>query len=464
MIVILARLLTPDDFGVAAMALVATTIVSLFADPALAVTLIQRPTITERDRSTVFWVTFAVGGLATVVGVAISPLVANFFGEPQVTALFAATSLTFTVVALGATQRALLARKLDFRGLQLREIGSALIGFVAAIALAVGGFGPWAVVGNTIVAAVASTVLLWFLTPWRPHFMFSRQSFRELGSFGGQLFLARMFTWANTNADNLLVGRFLGPAALGFYALAYNVMFLPMTRLAVPLQAVLSPAYSRMQHDVERLEAAWLKSYRIIVGLLAPGFFGIMVVAPDLIPVAFGSKWEEAVHPLQLLCLAGAAHAVVTLDWAILQARGKGGTLLRLYGFVAIVSVASFVIGLQFGIVGVAAAYAIAKWLLFLPDTWITTRGVSFRFWPAVRASAGPLPLALAAAAVSFLLREALVAADVIPFARLLLVGGVMLLVYVGLVLAVAPETVGEARRALRRRSGQGGAETTASS
>ncbi len=455
MVIVLARLLTPHDLGVAGMALVAATFVTVFADPALGITLIQRPTITERDRCTVFWTTLGVGLVATLLGIALSGAVAGFFGVSEVASLFAVLSTTFTIIAVGSTQRALLLRSLNFKALQLREIGAALVGFCAAIALAFAGFGAWAVIGNSVVAALTSTALLWKFSSWRPSLTYSRDSLHELGTFGGSVFLARIFQWANLSADNMLVGRFLGASALGAYALAYNVMFLPMTRLAIPLQQVLSPAYSRMQDDLPRLEAAWLRSKRLIVGMLAPGFLLTLVVAPDLIPVVFGAKWDNAIVPLQFLCLAGLAHALVTLDWSILQARGKGGTLLRLYAFLSVVTVASFVIGLAWGIVGVAACYAVAKWVLYLPDTWITTRGVSFGFWPAVRASLAPLPLAAAGAAAAFGVREASVAADIRPLVRILLAGGTMVAVYLGLVLLIAPSLVAEARRALFRGKGR---------
>ena len=123
-----------------------------------------------------------------------------------------------------------------------------------------------------------------------------------------------MLNWTTLNLDKLLIGRVKGTAALGAYSLAYNVMFLPMTRIALPLGAVLLPAYSRLQDERERLELGWLRSKRIAVLLLMPCFATTFVVAPDLIPTVFGSKWDEAILPLQLLSIAGLAQAIGTFD------------------------------------------------------------------------------------------------------------------------------------------------------
>jgi PST family polysaccharide transporter len=229
-------------------------------------------------------------------------------------------------------------------------------------------------------------------------------------------------------------------------------MFMPMTRIGLPIQQVLSPAYSRIQDDDVRLERAWLASKRVSNALLAPAFLGTLVAAPDVVHVVFGSKWDEAIRPLQLLCVAGAAHASVQLHWSILQARGKAGSLLRVVVLVAIVTVGSFAAGLPWGITGVAASYAIAKWALVLPDTWITTRAVGFDFWRGLASSIAVVPLAAVAAAATFGFRLLLVHAGVPPAARLPLLAIEMVAAYVGLILNIAPSVLDDAKKAFRSR------------
>jgi len=392
---VLARLLTPADYGVAGMAIVTTSFVVLFTDPALGTALVQRKEITELDRSTIFWATVAIGVLATIGGIALSGVVADIFNTPAVAPLFAVTSLSFLFNSLAVAPVSLLTRKLAYRSLQIREIMATVAGAAAALTVAIAGFGPWAIVANWVTFSAVSTVLVWILSEWRPHFMFSGDSLRQLGGFGAKVFGARTMMWANINIDNVLVGRFLGATALGSYSLAYNVMFLPMARISVPLTQVVSPAFARLQEERERLERAWLRSKRLSTALLIPSFLVVMVTAPDLVDVVFGSKWHAAILPLQLLCVAGIATALVALNFSIVQACGEGNALVRLNTIVSIVTISAFVLGLRYGIVGVAAFYAVAKWLLVLVDTRITTKAVSFGFWPALRAGTGTLPLLL---------------------------------------------------------------------
>jgi len=451
--IILARLLTPAEYGIAGMALVVASFVGNFADPSLSAALIQRPTITERDRSTVFWTALALGGTLTLAGIASAGLVADFFGEPQVKNIFIVTSLCFVLSSLSVAPRALLVRRLSYRTLEIREMTSRVIGGITAVVVAFAGFGPWAVVSNFVATTAVSTLLLWLLIDWRPRLIYSGESLRTLGGFSTKVFSSSMLAWGNLNLDNVLVGRALGSAALGAYSLAYNVMFLPITRIGRPLSDVLSPAYSRIQTDRERLERAWLRGKRMVVLLVAPGFLSILVTAPDLVQVVFGAKWDASVVPLQLLCVAGLAHSLGMLNWGVLSASGKGGSLLRLTILTSFVTWTSFVIGLEWGIVGVAAAYATARWILVLPEAWITSRAVSFAFKPTLLAGGAIIPLGVAAAAVAFGIRELLVAGDVAPALRVLMVVAALLATYLLLVLVALPGLVADIRATLAKRS-----------
>jgi PST family polysaccharide transporter len=450
---ILARLLSPRDYGVAGMAMVCVSFASLFTDPALGTALVQRSRITEKDRSTVFWTTCTVGAAVALIGVALSGYVADMFGQREVKPLFMVLSAGLFLSAVGVTQLALLTRTLSYRSIEIREIGATLVAAVCAVAVALAGFGPWAIITNWLVFTAVSLVLVWFMTPWRPTFTFSRSSLVDLGGFGVKVFGARVLTWGNSNMDNVLIGRFLGAAPLGAYALAYNVMYVPITRISVPLMSVLSPAYARMQHDGERLLAAWLKSKSTITALLGPAFAVVIVVAPDLVPVAFGPKWHAAVVPVQLLCLAGLAQTLVAVHWGILTALDRPGTLVRINLLVTVVTVAAFVAGLPFGIVGVAAFYAGARWLLVFVDTALTTRAVGYPFWRSLHAGFDLLPVAVVAGAAGFGVRVLLVDADVAQVVRLFVVSGVIAGSYLLFLYLAAPRTYADLKATIFRRT-----------
>lgn len=451
LVLCLARLLSPADYGVAGMAMVCVSFAGLFTDPALGTALVQRRTISEADRSTVFWTTCVIGAIAMLIGFAISGYVADIFHQHEVKKLFMVLSVTLFVSGLSVTQMSLLMRELAYRSIEIREIVATVLAMVCALVVAFLGYGPWAIIANMFVFTVASTALVWFMSPWRPHFTFSRASLFDLGGFGLGIYGARFLSWGNSNMDNTLVGRYLGAAPLGAYALAYNVMYVPITRIASPLATVFSPAYARMQHDPDRLRLAWLRSKRVISCLLAPAFAVTIVVAPDLIPVVFGSKWHAAVVPTQLLSLAGLAQTLVGMHWAVLTALKKPGTLLRVNIVVSFVTIGAFVAGLPYGIVGVSAFYAGARWLLIPVDTFMTTRAISFPFGSALRAGADMLPLTIAAGAIGYGARLLLVEAGVPAAARLVLVSALIVAVYAGFLRVVMPALFRELREGIGR-------------
>jgi O-antigen/teichoic acid export membrane protein len=164
------------------------------------------------------------------------------------------------------------------------------------------------------------------------------------------------------------------------------------------------------------------------------------------VPVVFGQKWRDAIPVLQLLCIAGVGHTFVTLNWSVLQARGQAGLLLRLNLFCTAVIFSAFVVGLNWGVTGVAAGYAVAKWLLILPDTWVTCRSLSLRLIPSLRASGAAVPLAVVAAGLASGLRSLLISGGVPASLRLVIVLGVGALAYLGLVSIAAPELVREVK------------------
>jgi O-antigen/teichoic acid export membrane protein len=449
--IILARLLVPRDFGLASMALLFVGVASVFTDLSLGQALIARRTITEADRSTAFWTTLAAGAGCAVTGVAVSGLVADFFSTPAVAPLFAVTSTLFLITAFASTQTALLTRELQFRSLQLRQMAGAVIAGVVGVSLAFAGAGAWALVVQALTAESVSLVLVWRFSSWRPRATYSTDSLRRLGPFAVKTSGARVLGYVNLNADNFLIARFLGASPLGIYAVAYNVMFAPLARLAQPIQQVLFPAFALMAADPPRAGAAWLRGNRIVASITVPAFVGLAIVAPDFVPVVLGERWVKAVPVLEFLCIAGLAQSLQSLNHSILQALDRAGALLAFMIFSATVTVSAFAIGLHWGVVGVAAGFAAARALVLPVFTAICCRAAQVR----VRAVAETLrPLFEVSAAMgvaAYGVRLALEGAGVPAAYRLAAVVVVGATAYLGLLAwrqpALVKEIVGLARR-----------------
>lgn len=392
---VLARLLTPDDYGLASLVLVFSSLIFIFSDLSLGAALVQRKVLTERDRSTVFWVSIGAGAACTLIGIAVSGLVADFFREPEVKPLFIAVSFSFFLVSLGVTQEALLTRSMSFRALELRQMAAAIIGAVAAIVVAMRGGGPWAIIVQQIVVVAMGSLLIWLVSPWKPRFVFSMASLRDLGSFGGNVFGTRMVFYLNRNADNLLIGRFLGPAALGAYTLAYNVILLPFSQIAGPLEQLLYPAFSRLQDEASRLREAFLRVNRVVCAINMPLLLGLAVLADQFVPVVLGDQWNAAIPVIQILAVVGLAQSIQALNGSVLQARDRTNWLLRYSLVFTGVTVAAFVAGVSFGIVGVAWSLLIASCFLEPLYAYITARALGMPVWHIARNLWGPVQASL---------------------------------------------------------------------
>jgi PST family polysaccharide transporter len=450
--IILARVLAPHDFGLAAMVLVVAGVITLIGDSALGTAVIQRHSLTEDDRSTVFWLSASIGLTFTLIGVAIAGPVASFYGQGSVRGLFAAMSLGFMITSLGTVQSATLVREMNFRALELRQLAAGLSGAATGIVLAVLGAGPWAIVCQQLATSIVSTILLWSFSGWRPSRTFSPGNLKSIVGFTGSVFGQNLLYYGGRNVDNVLIGRYLGAAPLGAYSLAYNVMLMPFHQIGGMVQQVLFPAFSRMQKDPRRIAEIWLRATRLVSAITVPALVGLVVVAPDFVSVLLGPKWHSAVPLIRILAWAGLLQSLQTLNGDIMWSLDRAGTFLRFTIVWFVASIASFVIGLQWGILGLATSYTICCALIEPLNGWLTARvlGVSFArlvsgFWGVAQATGG-----MAAAVLA--VRTGLIGAGLSPAPRLAICVAVGIAVYLPLLAWRAPETVAEVTSVLGQR------------
>lgn len=447
-----ARMLTPDEYGLAALALVFSSLVMIFSDLALGAALIQRKTLSLVDRDTAFWVTAASGVLFTVLGVLLAGPIAALYGEPDAEPLLAVLSATFLISALGAPQQSLMLRDMDFRRVELLPMGGAVVGGAAGVTVAALDGGAWAIIVQYVVTTTMTTLLVWLRSSWRPRLAFSLASLRDLGGFSIYMLGHRMLYYLQVNGDRFLIGRFLSTTSLGVYAVAYNTMLVPASKLGGPLQRVFSPAFSRIQDEPERIAATWARVTRIMAAVSVPSLAGLVVVAPDFVPAVLGSQWTEAVPVVQILAWVGIIQAIQTLNSDILMARDRARTLFRFSILLTSAHLIAFTIGLQWGVIGVAAAYAISTTLVEPIQTVLAARALGVSPMVFFRSVGRVFQAALGMCAAVLAVRYALVDAGVDPIARLLLCMATGAVVYGALCLWRVPELAAEARGLLRRR------------
>jgi O-antigen/teichoic acid export membrane protein len=445
--VVLARQLLPHDYGLAGMALVFSAIAAIMADFGFGAAVVQRRELLERDRSSAFWATVAIGIVCTLLLLALAGPIASFYDEPRVRLFVIALSFRFLILSLGATQSALLTRAMNFRSLELASMSGTVVGAVLAIPTAVAGYGPWALVVQQLGAGSATVLLLWLSSTWRPSRVVSATSIRSMWRFAASMLTTRVLVYLQRNVDNLLVGRFLGASPLGFYAMAYNLAVLPSTRLLDPIRAVLFPAFVRLQGESARVSDAWVRATRLLAALLLPVLLGLLVVAPDLVPAVLGDRWRPVVPVLQLLLCAGVLNTVATVNALVLAAIDRTGVLLGWSTVTFVLSVTAFGVGLHWGIKGVATGYLLAN-LLVTPAFTRITAGILGTSALRLASAVAPVgALGLVMAGVVWGTRSGLTALDVPTAARLAAEIGVGCVLYPLLCRLWAPDVLREAAR-----------------
>jgi O-antigen/teichoic acid export membrane protein len=344
-------------------------------------------------------------------------------------------------------------RDMDFRRVEMLPMIGGLVGGVAAVAAAVSGAGAWAIIAQHVVAVVVTTILVWQRSSWRPRLAFSRASLRDLGGFSAYMLGQRVLYYLQVNGDRFLIGRFLGTSALGVYAVAYNTMLVPASKLGGPLQRVFSPAFSRIQDEPERIAATWARVGRLLAAVSLPALGGLIVVAPDFVPLVLGSHWAEAVPVIQILAWVGIVQAVQAINMDILLARGRSRTMFRFAVVVTSCHLVAFGVGLQWGVVGVAVAYSVSTTLVEPAQTFLAARALHVSPMIFLRALFGPFQAAVGMCLAVLALRTGLVDAGVPAEARLALCILAGAVVYAALCLWRVPELAAEARGLLGRRS-----------
>lgn len=361
--VVLARLLLPKDYGVFALAAVFLTFLRIIGSMGMGSAIIQRREIDDEYLSTGFWASVTLGVILAAFGALAGILVGRWLGDPLVGRVLSVLSLSFLIISGASMQMAIVSRRMDYRLLAFRSMAATLVGGVVGISMAYRGMGVWSFVGQELTMYASGTLLLWRATGWRPRFVFVRSKFLELWSFGGRLQGASLFDYFVRQMDNLLVGRYLGATALGYYTFGYSVFLAPLNDIGL-LNRVFFPALSRLQDDAVRFKNAFMRATQYVTMVTLPMLVGLALVAPLAVSVVFSAKWLPAVPVIRVLTIAGFLRLLTTFWPTGLEATGKPGLRLRLSMFSVGLYLPAFVVGLHWGIIGVAAGYLVATIVL----------------------------------------------------------------------------------------------------
>lgn len=371
---ILARLLSPTDYGLMGMAMVVTGFIGIFRDFGSSPALVQRQELDATLLSTVFWANIAFSLVTGCTIIAISPLAARFFHEPRVALLLCAVAPTFFFNSLSIVQQALLQRGLEFKSLANIELVASLLSYVVAVLVAWLDGGVWSLVAQAYAFLICLAVLLWQGAAWRPTLTFSWPALHSVRRYSVNMVGYSVFNYWARNAGNILIGRFLGSGALGFYSMAGRLVQYPTMATSGLVGRVLFPLLSKMQDDRERLGRAYFRTVSLIAVVTFPLLLGIFAVASPLVHGLLSAKWTPMIAPLMVLALVGANQSLATMTGSIYQSTGHTGLMFRVGIVNGLLYVLGIALGLRGGILGVAIGYAVADALATVIDYFFAFR------------------------------------------------------------------------------------------
>ncbi len=356
---VLARLLTPADFGLIAMVTAVTGFVAMFKDAGLSMATVQRAEINHRQISTLFWINLGLSFVLMLLVAALAWPIAWFYGQPDLVPVTLVLAALFPLGGLTIQHQALLRRQMRFGTLAAIAVVSQAAGVAAAITTAIFGARYWALVAMMATSGIVNVLLVWIYCPWRPGLPARGTGVRPMLVFGGGFSVAQLFSYLNRNVDNVLLGQTWGPGPLGFYTKAYQLLFLPIQLVSGPISATLLPVLSRLQgHPVE-----FRRTYRAAVETMAalgvPLVVFCLLDAESLVLGILGPQWEPAILLFRALGPAALMGTVNIAGGVVLVATGRTDKLVRVTAFTSFVYIVAFLISLPWAALGIAIATSV---------------------------------------------------------------------------------------------------------
>lgn len=343
--IILARLLSPDEYGLIGILTIFTTIFIFICDSGFTIALVRKKEVQDEDYSTVFYINLVLSIIMSAALFFSAPLIATFFKRPELVSLTQVMSSIVIINALGIVQRARLTKAINFKTQTKITLISTISSGVVGISMAYSGYGVWSLVGQQITSQSLNTILLWINNKWLPKLVFSIQSFREMWAFGWKLLVSGLIDSAWTQIYQVVVGKFYAPETLGLYTRAKQFSQMFSTNLTNVVQRVSFPVLSSIQNDRERLKKAY---QRVIRATMLPTFvlmFGMAACAKPMILLLIGEKWIGCVGFLQIICIYGSLYPLHAINLNMLQVQGRSDLFLKLEIIKKCISVGPILLG-----------------------------------------------------------------------------------------------------------------------
>jgi PST family polysaccharide transporter len=405
--IVLARLLTPEDYGLFSIVISVTVFANLFKDLGLHAATVQSPTLDHRQSSALFWINVALGVFLALGTVIAAPWVAAFFREPRLTGMIGAMAITFIFYGISNQHAALLSRQMRFLAISVVDVLALGLGCLSGVVGARYGLGYWSLVLMQIVNGVFRALGIWIAAQWLPSLP-QTAPVRAFVAFGGQVTGVSVLSYLNRNVDNLLIGFFRGARELGFYDKAYQLLLLPILQISAPMASVAIPVLSRLQSDARRYRDYFQKIVLMSASLGMPLVAFLFITADQTILLVLGDQWRETVVLFRTLAPAAFVDTFSSvLNWMLLSL-GQTARSLRANFVISAVTLTGLVIGAHWGAFGVALAFSVCRVGVAVPYLIYASRQSPFHWSEILRIVTRPTVAALIAAGAIAGVRERL--------------------------------------------------------
>ncbi|WP_033291137.1 lipopolysaccharide biosynthesis protein [Amycolatopsis jejuensis] len=380
--VVLARLLGPTDFGVAAAATVYISLTAVLLEAGLSSSIVQKPDLRPQDEGVTFWSLVAIGLAMAGVTVLFSDEIASFLDVPDLGPVLIALAASPVLKGVSNVAAAKLQRNLRFRAMAVTEIVGTLLGGILGVVAAELGMRYWALVVQQVGTDLI-VLVFWFAAAGLPKIVVDKEAWKYLKVFGLPLVGAQLIGYSARNIDNVVVSRFLGQTALSYYTVPYRIMLIPVGLLGNVANRVAFPVFAKVQDDIPRVRSVFLRITRVIGLVVLPGMLGVAVLADDFVETIFGAEWLPAAPVVQALAVTGVLQSLTTPGGSVFMGLGRADVSFRWAWIPLTVMVPAFFIGLPWGVTGVATAYTIATIVItpFLVRAIGRLAGFRLRTW-----------------------------------------------------------------------------------
>ena len=383
--IVLARMLLPSDYGVVSMILVFTAIANVFIQSGFSTALIQKKNVDELDFSSVFYVSFLVAIICYIILFILSPYIAKFYNMPEITSILRVISLTLFFGAINSIQNAKISNEMKFKKLFFSSLGAIIVSGTTGIVLAYLGYGAWALVWQQLSNAIATTIILWFTSGWKPSLKFSFARVKSLFSYGWKILFSGLIDTIYTNIYNLVIGKFYTSQTLGNYNKGEQFPKLIAVNVDGTISSVMLPAYSKEQDNKNKIKNMVRRSIVTSSLLLFPMMFGLAAVSEVVVKILLTDKWLGCVPYMQLLCIVYALYPINSANLQAIKALGKSDYYLKLEIIKKVIGIITLILTLPYGVLVMTLGQVGVAILSTFVNAFPNKKLLNYNFWEQIK-------------------------------------------------------------------------------